>query len=74
MLRDKDFTQITPGHRVSLLNDIRVKCKIADECAEILDEPSWKPSEEQMEALKHYVDTTTDGEIDLLYSDLKKLM
>ena len=32
---------------------------------------SWKPSEEQMEALKHYVDTTTDGEIDLLYNDLK---
>ena len=35
---------------------------------------SWKPSEEQMEALKHYVDTTIDGEIELLYNDLKKLM
>lgn len=48
-LKDMDFTQITPEHRVSLLNDIRVKCKNADECAEILDEPHWKPSEEQME-------------------------
>ena len=47
MLKDKDFTEITPGHRVLLLNDIRVKCKNADECAAILDEPSWKPSEEQ---------------------------
>lgn len=36
--------------------------------------PQWRPSEEQMEALKHYVDTTTDGEIDLLYNDLKKLI
>lgn len=51
MLKDMDFTQITPEHRVSLLNDIRVKCKNADECAEILDEPHWKPSEVQMDAL-----------------------
>lgn len=34
---------------------------------------TWKPSDEQMEALKHYVDTTMDGEIDLLYQDLTKL-
>ena len=33
----------------------------------------WKPSEEQMQALKHYVDTTMDGEIELLYNDLEKL-
>ena len=51
MLKDKDFFEIQPSHRVSLLNDIRVKCKIADECAEILDEPHWKPSDEQMDAL-----------------------
>lgn len=38
-LKSIDFTQITPEHRVSLLNDIRVKCKNADECAAILDEP-----------------------------------
>ena len=36
--------------------------------------PHWTPSKEQLEALRHYVDTTTDGEIDLLYNDLKKLM
>ena len=35
--------------------------------------PHWKPSEEQMEALRHYVETTTDGELDLLYNDLLKL-
>ena len=52
MLKDKDFYEIQPSHRVSLLNDIRVKCKDADECAEILDDPSWKPSEEQMAALE----------------------
>ena len=51
MLKDLDFMQITPQHRVSLLNDIRVRCKDADECATILDEPRWKPSEEQMKAL-----------------------
>lgn len=34
---------------------------------------TWKPSDEQMEALKHYVDTTMDGDIDLLYQDLKEL-
>ena len=33
----------------------------------------WKPSEEQLQALKHYVDTTMDGEIELLYNDLLKL-
>ena len=33
----------------------------------------WKPSDEQMDALKHYVDTTMDGDIDLLYQDLKEL-
>ncbi len=51
MLKDKDFYEIQPSHRVSLLNDIRVKCKDAIECAPILDEPSWKPSEGQMSML-----------------------
>ena len=37
------------------------------------DRYTWKPSDEQMEALKHYVDTTMDGDIDLLYQDLKEL-
>ena len=54
-LKDIDFMKITPEHRVSLLNDVRVKCKNADECAEILDEPYWKPSEEQMEAFRSYI-------------------
>ena len=44
MLKNKDFFDITPDHRVSLLNDIRVRCKNADEQAQILDVPSWKPS------------------------------
>lgn len=34
----------------------------------------WKPSPEQLEALHHYVETTSDGEIELLYNDLKKLL
>ena len=34
---------------------------------------TWKPSDEQIDALKHYVDTTMDGDIDLLYQDLKEL-
>ena len=54
MLKDKDFYEIQPSHRVSLLNDIRVKCKDAIECAPILDEPSWKPSEEGVEAVVHH--------------------
>ncbi len=56
MLKDKDFFDIPPSHRVSLLNDIRVRCKNADEQAEILDVPSWKPSEEQMNCLCAAVD------------------
>jgi hypothetical protein len=77
MLKDKDFFDITPSHRVSLLNDIRVRCKNADEQAEILDVPSWKPSEEQMKALE--VAFRKDGDdnyrnaINSLYNDLKKL-
>ena len=51
MLKDKDFFDIPPSHRVSLLNDIRVRCKNADEQAEILDVPSWNPSEELLDAL-----------------------
>lgn len=52
MLKDKDFYEIQPSNRVSLLNDIRVKCKDAIECAPILDETHWKPSEEQMDSLR----------------------
>ena len=78
MLKDRDFTQITPEHRVSLLNDIRVKCKIADECAEILDKPSWKPSGKQMEALNIAISEFDgyrgDEELKSLYNDLKKLI
>ena len=79
MLKGKDFFEIQPSHRVSLLNDIRVKCKIADECAEILDEPHWKPSEDQMKALYNFAYTNFfgDGDCDALrslYDDLKKLM
>lgn len=78
-LKDVDFTQITPEYRVSLLNDIRVKCKNADECAAILDEPHWKPSEEQMEVLKLVVYNRPIGSVEhnsleSLYNDLKKLM
>ena len=51
MLKGKDFYGMPTGNCISLLNDIRVKCKDADECAEILDEPSWKPSEEHLSAL-----------------------
>ena len=80
MLNGMDFMKITPEHRVSLLNDIRVKCKDADECAEILDEPHWKPSEEQMDALNAlncHGDLSYVGQqnqLISLYNDLKKLM
>ena len=55
-LRDVDFMQITPEHRVSLLNDIRVKCKNADECAAILDGPHWKPSKYILSLVKKVAD------------------
>lgn len=80
MLKDKDFYEIQPSHRVSLLNDIRVKCKDAIECAPILDEPHWKPSEEQMEALKRTIHLSNFGaeenrrkSLSSLYEQLKKL-
>lgn len=59
-LKDMDFTQITPEHRISLLNDIRVKCKNAEECAEILDEFQWKPSEQEKGALRTAIHVLTD--------------
>lgn len=78
MLKDKDFYEIQPSHRVSLLNDIRVKCKDAIECAPILDEPSWKPSEAQLMALHSVIDDESDTigneQLKLLYGQLKKLM
>lgn len=85
MLKDKDFFDITPSHRVSLLNDIRVRCKNADEQAKILDEPSWKPSEEQMNCLCAAVDAAIRKHnesvsgykparvLKSLYEDLQKL-
>lgn len=76
-LKDVDFMQITPEHRVSLLNDIRVKCKNADECAAILDEPHWKPSKEQMDALRvssEYEPCLKNREhLKSLYNNLKSL-
>lgn len=78
MLKDKDFTQITPEHRVSLLNDIRVRCKHADEWAKIIDEPHWKPTEEQIQLLQGYMSvasTLGDGaKLKKLIGDLKKLL
>ena len=44
---------------------------------EMKQEEHWKPSEEQMKALKRCVDGWTndgDGTLDSLYNDLKKLM
>lgn len=35
------------------LGNVRVKCKDAIDCAPILDEPHWKPSEEQIGALNY---------------------
>ena len=61
MLKDKDFYDIQPSNRVSLLNDIRVKCKDAIECAPILDALHWKPSEEQMEALERTIHLSNFG-------------
>ena len=56
------------------LGNVRVKCKDAIECAPILDEPSWKPSEEQMKALQNAVALTAcDKELARLYNQLKAL-
>ena len=74
MLKDKDFYEIQPSNRVSLLNDIRVKCKDAIEVAPILDAPSWKPSEEQMEALEAATVRYQSTGLESLYEDLKKLI
>ena len=59
------------------LGNVRVKCKDAIECAAILDEPSWKPSEAQLMALHSVIDDESDTigneQLKLLYNDLKKL-
>lgn len=69
----------TDGRARDFLDNVRVKCKDAIECAPILDASSWKPSEEQMKALEqakisavagNYI--TKDG-LCSLYEDLKKL-
>lgn len=81
MLKGMDFMKITPEHRVSLLNDIRVKCKNADECATILDDPSWKPSEHQLSMLEAVIlDPNNAGAeschlaLESLNEDLQKLI
>jgi len=62
------------------LGNVRVKCKDAIECAAILDEPSWKPSENQMKALQRAVnklantDTADSVRLSIIYDNLKKLM
>lgn len=73
MLKDKNFYGMPLSNCASLLNDIRVKCKDADECAEILDDPSWKPSEVQMEALEAATVRYQSTGLESLYEDLKKL-
>ena len=78
MLKDMDFSQITPQHRVSLLNDIRVKCKDADECATILDEHHWKPREDHFQGLRRGIMKMTKGSdawnsLTDLYEQLQKL-
>lgn len=57
--------------------DVQLKCKdiLKADCA-IDNKPNWKPSEEQMKALKHCVDGWQDNAgsiLDSLYSDLKTL-
>jgi len=39
----------------------------------VVPQNTWKPTEEQMKALKYLVDNTTDKDIESLYYDLKKL-
>ena len=57
---------------VDLLGNIKADVHIADECHEILDEPHWKPSEEQMGHLRYYVESGSEC-LRSLYNDLKKL-
>lgn len=42
------------------LGNVRVKCKDAIECAPILDEPSWKPSEQEKGALRTAIYVLTE--------------
>lgn len=78
MLKDKDFMATNHHWMADLLNDIRVRCKNADECAKILQEPQWKPSEDQMEALKNsaygFYQNGDGPALRELYEQLKKLM
>ena len=73
----------TDERAIDFLGNVRVKCKDAIECAPILDEPSWKPSEEQMEALRYVAYKFGDSHLSpysilnkalaSLYEQLKKL-
>ena len=63
------------------LGNVRTKCKDAIECAPILDEPHWKPSEEQMNSLNLGIHALEEGgyyetasEIKELYEQLKNQM
>lgn len=42
------------------LGNVRIKCKDAIECAPILDEPSWKPSEQEKGALRTAIHVLTE--------------
>ena len=87
MIADYESRQpLTADRMQDLIDNIRVKCKDAVECAEILnDETHWKPSEEQMRALEYFLKLwgKTDEQIEYtkiynnvkcLYDDLKKLL
>jgi len=83
-----EWSEEDEAHRKSIISTIEMcmnECskgaKVILDCYEsdiawlksLRPQSQWKPSEEQMEALHHYVETTTDGELDLLYNDLLKL-
>lgn len=44
----------TDGRARDFLANVRVKCNDAIDCTPILDEPSWKPSDEQEEEPEYY--------------------
>ena len=55
------------------LGNVRVKCKDAIECAPILDEPSWKPSEEQMAMLLAVINDPNNAGAESCYMVLKSI-
>lgn len=82
--RDADYLQLL-GFIYDLLNEIEWKDNWAmskEECLELLKSlrPSWKPSEEQMNALRNAVnklaktDVADSVRLSIMYDNLKKLM